>query len=187
MAMNSVEFLCSDGPLICSDGAFLVLGFSMLDLITDRTQADVARVLYLASLWDEEAGWTGTPAELAEWMGGLRGAYNAVDLNRVGEAVAYIADRLTGCGCAVAVSPKTDWAMADIPTPAQLTAYLADVAAIRAVLAVLPTTPAVPGDMIKLTHQEANAIEQILVDVDTLISNMELAWYYCGDLYAGEV
>lgn len=158
-----------------------------LDLITDRTRADVDRVTYLAELWNPDTGWTGTSAELAEWMGGLRGAYNAVDLNRVGEAVSYIADRLTACGYAVSVSPKTDWATEDIPTPAQLTAYLSDVAAIRAVLAVLPTTPAVPGDMIGLTHREANAIEQILVDVDALISNMEQAWYYSGDLYAGEV
>ena len=64
-------------------------------LITDRTAADVARVHELAV-----KGYAGmTAAELAEWLAGMKGAYNAVDLNRVGTALNYLRDRLTGvCG-----------------------------------------------------------------------------------------
>ena len=65
--------------------------------------------------------------------------------------------------------------------------YFANVAALRAVLTMPPSTPSAPADMDGLTHQEANDIEQILLDVDALISNMEQAWHYSGDLYAGEV
>lgn len=61
-------------------------------LITDRTAADVARVHELAV-----KGYAGmTVAELAEWLAGMKGAYNAVDLNRVGTALNYLRDRLTG-------------------------------------------------------------------------------------------
>ena len=64
----------------------------MLNLITDRTQADVDRVQYLASV-----GWENmTDAEKAEWSTPLKGAYNASDLNRVGAAVTYISNRLFG-------------------------------------------------------------------------------------------
>ena len=52
---------------------------------------------------------------------------------------------------------------------------------------MMQTTPNVPPDMEKLTYQEANDIEQILTDIDRLITNMTFAWVYSGDLYSGEV
>lgn len=159
------------------------LYYGLLNLITDRTQADVDRVKALA-----KKGWASmTDVEKAEWNAGLKGAYNATDLNRVGSAINYVAGRLNGCGLALAVSPKIDWMARDIPTPTQMTAYLADVGKIRAALAVYSTTPEVPADMEKLTYIEANNIEQILLDVDALITNMAAAYYYAGELYSGEV
>ena len=77
--------------------------------------------------------------------------------------------------------------MADIPTQESMTAYLADVAALRAALTVATDTPEVPEDMERLTWQEANNIEQILVDVDELLTRMAAAWFYSGEIYAGEV
>lgn len=181
--MTDAEFLCADGSLICTDGVFLVLGTTLLSLITDRTQLDVDRVEELA-----EKGWAAmTEQERAEWLGEMKGAYNASDMNRVGEAVAYVAGRLTDCGYAAPVSPKTDWTEDDEPSTDQLASYLADISTIRGALAVLPSTPATPAEIDGRTHQEANDIEQILLDVDALISNMEQAWHYSGDLYAGEV
>lgn len=156
------------------------------ELITDRLQADVDRANYLTGLWDPEKGWVGTPEELSEWMGGLKGAYNASDLNRVGEAVRYVADRLEGCGYLVQVAPKTDWTVEDIPTAAQLTAYLADVATLRGVLTVLPGNPEVPADMAGLTWREANDIEKILEDVDAVIDIMITTFVPCGEAICGE-
>lgn len=161
----------------------MTLYYGLLNLITDRTQADVDRVRQLA----QKGFGNMTADEKTEWLNGLKGAYNASDLNRVGAAVAYVAGRLTGYGYAVSVSPRQDWQVADIPTQESMTAYLADVAALRAVLTVAAGTPEVPEDMERLTWQEANNIEQILVDVDELLTRMAAAWFYSGELYAGEV
>nr|DAT44254.1 MAG TPA: hypothetical protein [Caudoviricetes sp.] len=161
----------------------LTLYYGMLNLITDRTQADVDRVRQLA----QKGFGNMTADEKTEWLNGLKGAYNASDLNRVGAAVAYVAGRLTGYGYVVSVSPRQDWQVADIPTQESMTAYLADVAALRAALTVAAGTPEVPEDMERLTWQEANDIEQILVDVDELLTRMAAAWFYSGEIYAGEV
>lgn len=157
-----------------------------LQLITDRTQSDVDRGSYLASLW--VAGeFTGTDAELAEWNSDLKGFYNASDLNRVGNAMLYVYNRFSEAGYSVPIAPKIDWTSEDIPRQADMERYLADLTALRGVLSVLPTTPEVPADMDGLTYQEANNIEQILLDIDSLITRMMAAWFYCGDLYCGEV
>ena len=113
--------------------------------------------------------------------------YNAADLNRVGNAVQYIARRIAKQGYAITVRPKTDWTEADIPTPAQMQRYLADISTIRAALAVMPTTPEVPASMAGLTYTDANDIEQILLDVDALITKLISAYYYSGEVYTGEV
>ena len=86
---------------------------SIIDtLITDRTQSDVTRWRTL-----HDRGWGGmTEGEKAEWSAGVKGAYNATDLNRVGEAIEYIADLFGGFGFPMAITPKTDWAIKDIPT-----------------------------------------------------------------------
>ena len=41
--------------------------------------------------------------------------------------------------------------------------------------------------MLGLSWEEANAIESILLAVDEAVTRMSQAWYYSGDLYAGEV
>lgn len=161
----------------------LVLYYGLLSLITDRTQSDVNRVKALAA-----KGWASmTDSEKAEWRSGTKGAYNATDLNRVGAALNYIASRLNSCGIKIQVFPKIDWQVADIPSPDQMTAYLSDVATIRAAFPVGMKTPDVPSDMVKLTYTEANNIERILLDVDALITNMIAAFFYSGELYANEI
>ena len=65
--------------------------------------------------------------------------------------------------------------------------YLADVEAIRGVLTLLKTTPLVPDTMVGLTYIKANNIEQILLDVDRLLSNMIAGFIYSGDIFGGEL
>lgn len=155
-----------------------------LNLITNRTQADVDRVAALAA---RVSAGTATAAELAEWQSDLKGAYNASDLNRVGSAVAYVAGRLNGYGYAVAVSPKQDWTVSDIPTAGQMASYLRDVAALRGAIAVMASTPPTPDSANNLTWKEANDIEKILVDVDALLTRMAAAWFYSGEIWSGEI
>ena len=155
-----------------------------LNLITNRTQADVDRV---ATLTARVSDGTATDAEKTEWASDLKGAYNASDLNRVGAAVAYVAGRLNGYGYAVTVNPKQDWTVSDIPTAGQMATYLQDMAALRGAIAGMAITPPTPDSANNLTWQEANNIEQILLDVDKLLTRMAAAWFYSGELYAGEV
>lgn len=140
----------------------LTLYYGLLSLITDRTRADVVNQTD-------------------------KGFYNESDFNRVGAAVQYVAERFAAQGYTVAVNPKKDWLASDIPTSSELEAYRQNIAALRALLAVMPTTPETPDSMAGLTYTEANSIEQILLDLDTLLTNAALAWYQSGEIYAGEV
>ena len=136
---------------------------SIIDtLVTDRTKADVdAR--------------------------NDKGTYNASDLNRVGAAMNYVADRLRAAGYDPHISPKTDWKDDDWVDPAEQAVYLGDLAELRKQFAMMQATPPVPNDMEKLTYQEANDIEKILEDIDRLLTNASQAWFYSGDIYASEV
>lgn len=120
-------------------------------------------------------------------LGNSKGVYGVEDLNRVGNAVLYVASRLKAAGNALKVDPKTDWVEEDIPTVEQMNHYLKQVRNIRSVLSVYRTTPYAPADMVNLTHGKANDIEKILLDVDQLITSMIAAYYYSGELYGGEV
>lgn len=116
-----------------------------------------------------------------------KGFYNASDLNRVGAAVEYLAQRLDEYGVVVAVAPKLDWQMSDIPTAAQMVQYLADVETLRSALPVAENTPKAPTSMSGLDWMKANAIEQILVDLDGTLNRIPLGYVYSGEIYAGEV
>ena len=155
-------------------------------LVTDRTAADLARWLELRN-----KGYSNmTEAERAEWgAGDMKGAYNVSDLNRVGAALNYLRDRLAEARYISSAEfiAKTDWMEADIPTPQEMQNYLRYVSVIREALAQFATTPATPTNTGGLDYQEANAIEKILVDVDRLITNMQAHFYYCGELFCGEV
>lgn len=159
--------------------------------ITDRTQADVDRVYYLAGKWRRSSDgtpiWTGTEEELDEWNAGLRGCYNAEDMNRVGYLVRMISELLYEYGYIVVVNAKENWTMTDTPTETQCKAYLDNVQAIRDSIPVLPTTPMVPQSMDNLNYQKANNIEKILSDVYYLLQKMISAFSYSGELYSGEI
>lgn len=135
--------------------------FDFSTLITDRTAADVAAM-------------TG------------KGCYNYSDLSRVGAAVMEIAGRLNALGYACAVTARTTWSESDAPTASQMETYRADIVTLRGMIAMLAETPETPGTMERLTYKGSNAIEQILADLDFLITNMAQAWFYSGEIYAGE-
>ena len=158
---------------------------SLENLITDRTSQDVDRVKLLA----EKAWQNMTAEERTEWLSPMKGAYNYTDLNRVGGALNYVRDRLAEAAYLPAdvFTAREDWSRGEIPTVGQITEYLQHVSLLREALAQFPTTPAAPTDPNSLDHAAANAIEQILVDVDALITLMVKTFFYSGDLYAGEV
>ena len=151
--------------IIDSVGAVTETTFTLyygLHLVTDRTQADVT-------------------------ARNQKGTYNASDLNRVGAAMIYVADKLREMGYTPAVSPKTDWVDLEWLTPSDAMAYLADLEELRQQFTMMQTTPDVPADMELFTYQKANNIERILEDIDTLLTNAVNAWFFSGDVFSGEV
>ena len=113
--------------------------------------------------------------------------YSAQDLNRVGAAVEYLADRLLDLGYSVQVVPKTDWPVAGLPTKTPIEQYRANIIALRNALTAPPTMPQVPDSIRYMEYTDANDIETILVQLEQMLDNMAAAWYYTGDLYAGEI
>ena len=151
-----------------------------LQLITDRTQADVE---YAKNLHEKGLSRM-TAEELEEWSNGLKGWYDYRDLNRVGGAIIYIRDRLKALGEAVNVQPRTDWSLSDLPTRSAITEYLNNIEKLRSVMPVPIETP-VSGML--LNYEEANDIERILEYLEILIDKIEQAYLYSGEIYAGEV
>lgn len=164
----------------------------MLQLITNRTAQDVFRWQELKSKgWanmtaSERAEWTGDPAALNA-PAAPRGAYNYTDLNRVEGAVEYLAARLRELGYPVERLYTRQWASTDVPTVSDMTRYLNNVKVIREAFVILRTTPGVPGTMKNLDLDDANAIEQILADVDMLVNGMVASFVYSGDIFGGEM
>lgn len=163
------------------------MAFDFSTLVTDRTKADFQRWEYLRN-----KGFANmTAEERTEWLAGnMKGAYNKGDLNRVGEALNYLHDRLNAAGYItypLTFKAKTNWTVTSIPTADDLTYYLKCVSSVRAALTLFATTPPAPTDTGALNIEEANNIEKILIDVEMLINNMIAAQYYSNDIFSGEI
>ncbi len=150
---------------------------SIIDtLITDRSAADIAA---LKSLFSKNFA-SMSAAEQANWLQNSKGAYNASDMNRVGQALNYLKQIMTvQCGKYFSWTAKLDWTYTDVPTLVQLQAYAQQITDIRNALTVPATTAVVPS-MQRLTYQQANDIEDILKLCDQLVKNVLKAFRYAG-------
>jgi hypothetical protein len=177
-----------DVPYAAEDGTFLVVGTGsteLLDLITDRTGADVEAVRELAAAI--KAG-TATEEQISQYANELqKGAYTYRDMNRVEEAVAFISERLKEAGYLSPIPYTVRWEVTDTPNTDDFARYLSNVKILRDVIAVWDTTPEVPSGIEGFDFNKANELEQILVDIDQALTHMADAWFYSGDLYSAEV
>ena len=144
---------------------------SIIDtLITDRTQDDV----------DER---------------NAKGTYNASDLNRVGLAMNYVAERLKSAGYDPHISQKTDWKDDEWVDLTAQAVYLGGLSELRKQFAMMESTPEVPPRLLAtgintndgLTYTWANDIEKILEDVDYLLAKSIQPRFFSGELFSGEV
>ena len=159
--------------------------YTMPTLITDRTAADVAEVKRLMEKLRK--GETLTDEERAKYLAGMRGAYNAADMNRIGEAIRVIVEKINAERYTVSANPKTSWAMADIVRRSDWKAYLDEVKRVREMLTLSEATPRITDDMYDgIDYNGANAIEQILADTYAMIENIIANYIYSGEIYAGE-
>jgi len=156
---------------------------SLEDLITDRASMDVDRVKVLA----KKALQDMTDEERAEWLSPMKGAYNYTDMNRVEEAVMYVAERLKAAGYIPVLPVARTWSVTDKPIQSDFVRYFGNVAALRDAIAVWGSTPETPSDITKFGANKANDLEKILIDVNQLLSNIAGAWFYSDDLYLAEV
>jgi hypothetical protein len=156
-----------------------------LHLITDRTLSDVESVKKLA---EAIKSGTATEEQVQEYLSvHQKGAYTYEDLNRVESAVVYVANRLKEFGYGTDIQPVKTWTMENKPNKEDFDRYFWNIAQIRAAIAVWESTPEAPDSIVGFDVNKANALEQILVDVDQIINFMEEAWFYLGDLYMSEV
>lgn len=153
----------------------------MLELIYDRTTDDAAEALRLAR---KAFAGTLTDEEKNVWLAGLKGAYNASDLNRVAAAVTEIAAELNSAGYKVEITPRT-FAESDIIRRAQWATYLSNVQKLRDAYYTLEETGALPKPEEKLGYQGANTIEKVLADIDLLLEGMLTMYRRAGTFTSG--
>ncbi len=143
------------------------------EAITDRSQADVNRVLELLAKIKFE---TFTDDEKAEWLTDSKGALNTSDLLRIKNNIELLAEVLE--------LDLTISNVPDIPKESYYTELLHNVAAIREAGITFSSTPTVPQAPLN-TYDKWNDIEKILEDIyNVLMNNFH---YFCGEqLYAGD-
>lgn len=117
-------------------------------------------------------------------QGTTKGYYNYTDLNRVESWCEYLAILLTSYSYPVSISIKKDWTMTDLPNVNDMERIRSNVDKIK--IAFHAYTE-IPENLDYMTIEKANSIEKILVEIDTLISNMVYQFLYSGEIYAEEV
>ena len=188
-----------------------------IEMITDRTMSDVELVKSLVKKGLKRM----TYDERRSFLSGMKGAYNYTDFNRVESVVKYLSDRLvkvpveidnlrkelyiaSDSAFSVPYDPsdyeninvKTDWNVTNILTETDRARYIGNVENIALSLSDLPES--FPMSFVGLTYSGANAIEQSLVNIDilltelkkskeTLLINTSKEMFYSGEIYGGEV
>ncbi len=116
--------------------------------------------------------------------------YDWTDMDRVGLAMDYVAERLRGVGYDVTVTPETELTRTDFPTESRMAHYLGDLSTLRATLeAVKATTPPVPSagpERPWLTVTEANDIEQILLDIEDSVQRLRAGVWTSAEVFCDE-
>ena len=171
---------------------------SIIDtLVYDRTQNDVDRVLFIYRKILTGGFESLSDAEKAEYMAAMKGAYNYEDMNRVGKAVSFIANRMTELPnilsayrkqkdvadadvyhvpydpSTIVVDTKTNWAEIDTPSQEQSDEYLGNISVLRGALTLPKDAPSVPDSLINLNFTKANDIEYLLHMIDAALTGVE--------------
>lgn len=113
--------------------------------------------------------------------------YNFTDVNRVNEAIMYVAQLLTEAGYPTIIDPlPTNWAMGSIY-------YVEDAKKVTSALDYVKKqfnaarASKYPSSFQNLTFEGANQIEQFLKDTDTLLAMAKQEWLMrqCGTVQTG--
>lgn len=134
----------------------------MENLIYDRTQADVDA--------------------------GLDKARASVDfLNRIESWCAYLAERLREYGYAIVTNTrKKTWMMSDFPYRSEIDRIRHNVDNLQQGFYSLPDWREIVYNN-TIDFNQANALEWDLQTIDIWLQRMMAAFFYCGELYSGDV
>ena len=160
-----------------------MMNIEELHFVYDRTQEDVERV---KELNEKYLKGTITDEEKREWntgingVGGLRGAFNLSDIQRI----EYNTEKIGGY--LAEIVPVKQWEYGDIPRVSDYARIRDNVKKIKESLITYSDTPEVPEHPFN-TFRKWNDIERILHDVYSIYVRLKNSYYYCGtELYAGE-
>ena len=147
--------------------------------VYDREEKDVLRVKELnGKILDR----TITSEEKEEWMAGIKGALNVLDLQRIEWNTRLIGEFEL---LKLSMSVKS-WNYGDIPKVNDFVRILDNVQKIRDAWALMTDTPQVPEHQLN-TYQKWNDIEKIMHDTTYTYARGVRSFYYSGsDIYAGE-
>lgn len=165
---------------------------------SDGTYGKVSAKVYSAKIYDN-----GTlvrdfvPCINADNAVGLYDLVNGQFYGNSGTGTFTAGDVVESASESDTLDPYT-WYVSDIPTQAQMQTYLQNVVVLKnkthEILSYYDAEsqyplPDAPADMVKLTYQEANDIEQILQSIENQLIYMSnhFYWYYSGEVYAGEI
>lgn len=151
-------------------------------VIIDRDQSDADRITVLS-----KKRWADfTDAEKRYWYGVVKGAYNDEDMNRVQWSMEYIANMLRSAGASVHLKTEGKiWTEDSLLLESETMDYLDDIATLKSAITLPASTPSVPEDMVNLGFDEANAIEKILLDLESIIKKMSAAYRHSGVTVCG--
>lgn len=151
-------------------------------MITDRTAADVdtakevlERVKYISpfpALTDEEKA-------ILE-----RGTYTKNSLNRVESKQKELAEILNCYRYMVQIENKTDWTETDVFTHQDYMRYLKNLDKLKQAFFIYQSTPTTPTYLFNYTN--ANDVEKILADIESMIDDMTDRFRECGTFQCGE-
>ena len=148
-------------------------------MITDRTQTDVDYALLIRNKLIQ--GEPLTPQEQADYMAGLRGAYNISDLNRVESKVEELRNRHIANGYPVEAIEIKTWQKGDFLKRTDFEQYLNNLDILKTAYFIKMDTPVTPKVSDWINYKIANDIEKILVDIENILNNMIASLLYCGD------
>lgn len=166
------------------------------ELIFDRTQADISKLESIQNQARLNGFDALSDADKTYWLGTIvKGAYNYTDINRVEDAVDYMADELIavrlalkayaealGVAWDIVFEPPYNsddyadivtyvWTDTDVPTKTDLERHLNNVKLLREALEY--DTPKLPDSMSNLDYNGANAIEKALKSLYVALNELE--------------
>lgn len=119
-------------------------------------------------------------------VGNEKGNYSVKDINRVEDAIEYVASLLEQVGYPVKTYVKDrPWKMIDVPTEGDSKRIIESVGNIRKSIPVPEETPEAPEDMVLLTHEEANDIEKILLNIGRRGEALSATYLHCNEANCG--